>query len=113
MAFADRGLETADRQATPRTGQLTAAVSILLAAVIATLAARQLVPAGAVAPVVVTLLFAGSAVAAALAFLFRRDRLRILWLDVAGGLTFAGIVISVFIEPDQLAGLLAASNQPE
>ena len=113
MAFADRSLETTDRHATPRTGQLIAWVGILLAAAIAAVTARQLLPAGAVAPVVVTLLFAGSAVAAALAFLFRRDQLRILWLDFAGGMTFVGIVISVFIEPDQLAGLFAASNPPE
>lgn len=113
MAFADRSLEATERQATPRTGQLVAGAGILLAAVVATLTARQLVPAGAVAPVIVTLLFAGSAVAAALAFLFRRDQSRVLWLDFAGGMTFVGIVISVFIEPDQLAALLAASNQPE
>jgi len=110
MAFADRSFETTDRQQAPRSGQLIAGAGILLAAVIITLTARQLVPAAAVAPVIVTLLFAGSAVAAGIAFLFRRDRLHGLWLDVAGGMTFVGIVVSVFIEPDQLAGLLAASK---
>ena len=113
MAFADRSFETTGRQGIPRSGQLMAGTGILLAAVIATLVARQLVPSGAVAPVVVTLLFAGSAVAAAVAFLFRRDQLHGHWLDFAGGMTFLGIVISVFIEPDQLAGLFAAPNQPE
>jgi hypothetical protein len=60
----------------------------------------------------VTLLFAGSAVAAGFALLCRRDQPRILWLDLAGGLTFIGIVISVFIEPDQLTRLISASDQP-
>ena len=113
MAFADRSSETTYRQGAPRFGQLTAGAGMLLAAVVATLTARQLVPAEAVVPVTVTLLFAGGAIAAGIAFLFRRDWLGVLWLDLAGGMTFVGIVISVFIEPDQLAGLFTASNQPE
>lgn len=114
MAFADRShFARTDRQEASRAGQLMAGGGILLAALIATLGLRQLVPAEAVVPALVTLLFAGSAVAAGLAFLFRRDRLRVLWFDLAGGLTFVGIVISVFIEPDQLASLFGASHQPQ
>jgi hypothetical protein len=113
MAFADRSSETTYRQGAPRSGRLMAGAGMLLAAVIATLTARQLVPAEAVAPITVTLLFAGGGVAAGLALLSRRDWLRVLWFDLAGGMTFVGIVISVFIEPDQLAGLFTASNQPE
>lgn len=114
MAFADRShFARTDRQEATRAGPLMAGGGILLAALIATLGLRQLAPAEAVAPALVTLLFAGSAVAAGLALLFRSDRLRILWFDVASGLTFVGIVISVFIEPDQLASLIGASNQPK
>ena len=36
-----------------------------------------------------------------------------MWLDLAGGLTFIGIVVSVLIEPDQMVRLLALSDQPE
>ncbi|HEY0851378.1 MAG TPA: hypothetical protein VGD96_15780 [Bradyrhizobium sp.] len=86
---------------------------ILLAALIAVLGLRKLVPAEAVAPAIVTLLFAASAVTAGLALLCRRDRPRMMWFDLAGGLTFIGIVVSVFIEPEQLPSLVGASHQPE
>jgi hypothetical protein len=109
MAFADRS--HIDRT-TSRSRELTAGVAILLAAVIAALGLRQLVPTDAVAPIMVSLLFAGSAMAAGFALLSRRERPRILWLDLAGGLTFIGIIISAFIEPDQLANLVGASHQP-
>jgi hypothetical protein len=84
----------------------------VLAALIGALCIRQLVPAEALAPALVTLLFAASAMTAGLALLCRRDRRR-MWFDLAGGLTFIGIVISAFIEPDQLARLISAPNQPE
>jgi hypothetical protein len=35
------------------------------------------------------------------------------WLDLAGSLTFIGVVISVLIEPDQLVRLSGVSDQPE
>ena len=114
MAFADRThIGRTSRQDISRSRELTAGAAILVAALIATLGFRQLVPAEAVAPMMVTLLFAGSAVAAAFALLCRRERPRALWFDLAGGLTFIGIVISAFIEPDQLARLISAPNQPE
>ena len=43
----------------------------------------------------------------------RRDRFRIMWLDLAGSLTFIGVVLSVLIEPDQMVRLFALSDQPE
>ena len=114
MAFADRThIGRTSRQDISRSRELMAGVAILVAALIATLGFRQLVPAEAVAPMMVTLLFAGSAVAAAFALLCRRERPRALWFDLAGGLTFIGIVISVFIEPDQLASLFGVSSKPE
>jgi hypothetical protein len=36
-----------------------------------------------------------------------------MWFDLAGGLTFIGIVVSVFIEPEQLPSLVGTSHQPE
>ena len=114
MAFADR--THIDRTSPPAAAsgyrELTAGAAILLAAVIAALGLRQFVPTDAVAPIMVTVLFAGSAMAAGFALLSRRERPRILWLDLAGGLTFIGIIISAFIEPDQLANLVGASPQP-
>ena len=115
MAFADRThtARTGPQRISPAR-ELMAGAAILLAALIATLGFRRLAPADAVAPMMVTLLFAGSAVAAGFALLCRRDQPRILWFDLAGGLTFIGIVISsVFIEPDQLVSLFGGSSKPE
>ncbi len=113
MAFTDRSqtVRTTRRDTPARTKELMAAV--LLVAVIAALAIRQIVPAEALAPAVVTLLFAAGAVTAGLALLCHRGRFRIMWLDLAGSLTFIGIVLSVLIEPDQLVGLFSVSDQPE
>ena len=112
MAFADhnQALQTADQGAV-RTRALMAAV--LLATLIATLGIQPMVPAEALAPVMVTVLFATGAATAGLALACRRERFRIMWLELAGGLTFVGIVISVLIEPDQLSRLFSAADQPE
>ena len=113
MAFADRNqiVRTNGHDSSARTRELMA--SILLVTVIVTLGIRQLVPAEAMVPAIVTLLFAGSAVTAGVALACRRDRFRTMWFDLAGGLTFVGIVVSVLIEPDQLIRLFSASDQPE
>ncbi len=112
MAFADhnQGFRTADKGAARAKELMT---GILLATLLATLAIRHLVPAEALAPVIVTLLFAGGAVIAGLALLCRSDRFRTMWFELAGGLTFIGIVVSVFIEPEQLERLFGASHQGE
>jgi hypothetical protein len=112
MAFADhhRALQTADRGAA-RAKVLMA--GSLLATLVATLAIRHLLPAEALAPVMVTVLFAAGAAIAGLALLCRSNRFRFMWFELAGGLTFVGIVISVLIEPDQLARLFSAADQPE
>ena len=113
MAFLDRShiVPTSDRVARARGKELFAGV--LLVALIAALGIRNVVPAEALAPAVVTLLFAIGAVTAGVALICRRDRFRIMWFDLAGSLTFIGVVLSVLIEPDQLVRLFALSDQPE
>jgi len=113
MAFLDRSQidRTTDR-APPAPGKEWI-VGILLAVLLATLAIRNLVPAEALAAAIVTLLFGVGAAAAGAAWLCGARRFRIMWLDVAGSLTFIGIAISVLIEPDQIVGLLTFSDQPE
>ncbi|WKA29663.1 hypothetical protein [Bradyrhizobium roseum] len=86
---------------------------ILLAVLVAALAIRSLMPTDALAPAIVTLLFAAGAVTAGAAWLCHARRFRIMWLDLAGSLTFIGIAISVLIEPDQMVGLFTLSHQPE
>jgi hypothetical protein len=113
MAFLDRShiVPTSDQATGPRGKELFA--GILLVALIAALGIRNVVPADALAPAVVTFLFAVGAVTAGFALLCRRDRFRIMWFDLAGSLTFIGVVLSVLIEPDQFVRLLALSDQPE
>ena len=113
MAFSNRSqiIRTTDRTPSARGKELMA--GILLAALLATLAMRNLVPADALAPAIVTLLFAAGAATAGAAWLCQTGRFRIVWLDLAGSLTFIGVVISVLIEPDQLIGLCGVSDQSE
>ncbi len=113
MAFLDRGqiVRIADR-APPAPGK-ELMVGILLSVLIAALAIRNLVPADALAPAIVTLMFVVGAAAAGAAWLCRARRFRIMWLDLAGSMTFIGIVISVLIEPDQMVRLFTLSDQPE
>ena len=87
--------------------------SILLAALLLALAIRNVVPADALAPAIVTLLFAVGAATAGLALLCRTGPFRMAWFEIAGSLTFIGVVLSVLIEPDQLIRLCGASDQSE
>jgi hypothetical protein len=113
MAIADRSqiVRTKGRETAARGKELMA--GILVVALIATLCIRNVVPTDALAPAIVTLLFVVGAVTAGLALLSRGGSFRIMWLDLAGGLTFIGIVLSVLIEPDQMIRLFALSDQPE
>ena len=113
MAFLDRNqiIRTSDRAPSARGKELF--VGILVVALIATVGIRNVVPADALAPAIVTLLFAVAAVTAGFALLCRRDRFRIMWFDLAGSLTFIGVVLSVLIEPDQMIRLFTLSDQPE
>jgi hypothetical protein len=113
MAFLDRSqiAETNHRPPAARGKELFA--GILIVALLATVGIRTVVPADALAPAIVTLLFAVAAVTAGFALLCRRDRFRIMWFDLAGSLTFIGIVLSVLIEPDQMVRLLTLSDHPE
>jgi len=113
MAFLDRSqiVGTSDRASPARGKELFA--GILLVALIATLGIRNLVPADALEPAIVTLLFGVAAATAGFALLCRRDRFRIMWLDLAGSLAFVGVVLSVLIEPDQMVRLFTLADQPE
>ena len=113
MAFLDRShiVPTSDRATATRGKEQFAGV--LLIALIVTLGIRNAVPADALAPAIVTLLFVLAAMTAGVALLCRRDRFRIMWFDLAGSLTFIGVVISVLIEPDQMVRLFTLSDQPE
>ena len=113
MAFLDRSqiVETAPRPPSARGKELFA--GILLVALVAALGIRNAVPVDALAPVIVTLLFAVAALTAGLALLSRRARFRIMWFDLAGSMTFIGVVLSVLLEPDQMVRLVALSDQPE
>ena len=113
MAFLDHSqiVRTNDRAPAARGKELFA--GILLVALIATVGIRNVVPTDALAPAIVTLLFAVAAVTAGFALLCRRDHFRIMWFDLAGSLTFIGVVLSVLIEPDQMVRLFILSNQPE
>jgi hypothetical protein len=113
MAFLDRSqiVRTTDRAPSARGKELFA--GILIVALIAALGIRNVVPADALAPAIVTLLFAVAAVTAGFALLCRRDRFRIMWFDLAGSLTFIGIVLSVLIEPDQMVRLFALTDHLE
>ncbi|MDE5453374.1 hypothetical protein GWE18_10945 [Bradyrhizobium sp. CSA112] len=113
MAFLDRSqlVETNARPPAARGKELFA--GILLVALLATVGIRNVVPVDALAPAIVTLLFGVAALTAGFALLCRRDRFRIMWFDLAGSLTFIGVVLSVLIEPDQMVRLFALSDQPE
>ena len=113
MAIADRSpiVRTKGQESTARSKELMA--GILLAALVIALAIRNLVPAGALAPAIVTLLFAIGAATAGLALFCRAGQFRVAWFEIAGSLTFIGVVLSVLIEPDQLTRLCGASDQSE
>lgn len=113
MAFLDRSQIVRAGDRAPSVHGMELMAGVLLAALIATLAVRNLVPAGALAPAIVTLLFAVCVATAAAAWLCQAGRFRIMWLDVAGSLAFIGVVISVLIEPDQLIRLCGVSDQSE
>ena len=113
MTFTDRSqiVRKHGRESTDRSKELFG--GILLAALVATLGMRNLVPADALVPAIATLLFAVGAATAGLALLCRRDPARTIWFDIAGALTFVGVAVSILVEPDQMVRLCALSNQPD
>ena len=113
MVFLDRSqiIRTSPRPPLARGKELFA--GILLVALIATVGIRNVMPVDALAPAIVSLFFAVAAMTAGFAMLFRGERFRIMWFDLAGSLTFIGVVISVLIEPDQMVRLFTLSDQPE
>ena len=86
---------------------------ILLAVLVGALALRSKLALDALAPVIATSLFGLAGATAGLALLVRRGRLRGGLFDIAGTLTFAGVAISLLIEPDQMVRLTMVSEQPD
>ncbi|ABE38647.1 hypothetical protein HUU61_15920 [Rhodopseudomonas palustris] len=83
----------------------------LLALLAITLALRGVVPPDALTPTVATLLMAAAG-GVALIGISLRDRLRgAKWLDAAGLLVYAGVAVSILIDPDQLLRLMPLSGQ--
>jgi hypothetical protein len=113
MVFLDRSQIVRTSRRTPLARAKELFAGLLLVALIATVGIRNVVPVDALAPVIVTLFFAVAATTAGCAMLCRSDRFRIMWFDLAGSLTFIGVVISVLIEPDQMVRLFALTDQSE
>ena len=85
----------------------------LLALFAVTLALRALVPADALAPAVATVLLAAAAGVALIGILLRDRPKGASWLDAAGLLVYAGVAVSIMIDPDQLVRLVPLSDQTE
>ncbi|MDB5653360.1 MAG: hypothetical protein JWQ94_973 [Tardiphaga sp.] len=109
MAFTDRH-PIAHRHAARRAKQLFAA--ILLVALMLAVTLRALLALEALAPAVATLLFAVAAVVSGIAMLCRHDGARHIWFDIAGAMTFVGVIITVLVEPDQIIRLVTVSERP-
>src|SRR4051812_25855708 len=113
MAFTDRSVTTRSYAPAGPGGVKELFAATLVAALGATLTLRAFVSLDALAPVMVTLLFALAA-SIALGTLAPRYRARrAAWLDVAGVLTFIGVGVSLLIEPDQMVRLITLSEQPD
>ena len=85
-------------------------IAALATTLLLALAARTLLPADAFLAVVTTALFGLAAIAAATAWLVRRRTgMRLGWLDLAGIFTCVGIVVSMMIEPGEVAQFIAGA----
>lgn len=109
MAFTDRN-QSARTDTPPLVERRTEIfVAILLVTLAATLILRGAVSPDAFAPAVATLLFGLAAASVGVAYLCRSVGTRSLLFDVAGMLTFVGVVVTIKIEPDQLVRLVSLS----
>ena len=88
-----------------RLAQILAAT--LCGALIAAAALRHMLPPDAVLPVLVALLFGSAGVIGLAAIVSGR---KTALLDVAGVLTFIGIITAALIEPDKMTRLVAPDN---
>ena len=113
MAFTIRNqiARRAGRPSATRAQELVAGA--LLVAVSGSLAMRTVLPADALAPAVATLLFGLGGGIAGCALVCRRRQAIMMWLDIAGVLTFVGVVVAALIEPDQMVRLVTLSDQPD
>jgi hypothetical protein len=85
-----------------------------LAALLAvTLGLRSIVPADALAPAVATLLLGAAAGVAMIGIALRGRAKCATWLEAAGVLVYAGVAVSILIDPDQMVRLVLPSDQTE
>ena len=85
-------------------------IAALSATLVLALAARMLLPANAFLAAVTTALFGFAAIAATAAWLLRRrNGMRLGWLELAGIFTCIGIVVSMMIEPEEVAQFIAGA----
>ncbi|MBI5131718.1 MAG: hypothetical protein HZA66_19945 [Rhodopseudomonas palustris] len=85
----------------------------LLALLAVTLGLRAVVAPDALAPAVATVLLAAAAGVALIGILLRDRPRSATWLDAAGLLVYAGVAVSIMIDPDQLVRLVPRSDQTE
>lgn len=111
MAFTDRNPRADPEVASTGQAMQLFAVILLVTLVIA-LALRAMLSLEALAPAVATVLFAVAAATAGISMLCRHD-VRPLWYDVAGGLAFVGVAITLLIEPEQIFRLVSFSEQAD
>ncbi len=90
-----------------------AVVAALAALLGLTLALRALVPADAVTPAVVSLLFVAAAGIALIGISLRSRLNGTSCLNAAAVLVYAGVMVSIMIDPDQLLRLVVPAGQPE
>ena len=83
---------------------------ILMAVVALAIGLRAVLSLDALAPVVATLLFMMAAATASVAIFWRKTSR---YLDLAGILTFLGVLVSIMIESDQMTRLMSLSEYPE
>jgi len=85
----------------------------LLALLAVTLGLRAAVAPDALAPAMATVLLAAAAGVALIGILLRHRPRGVTWLDAAGLLVYAGVAVSIMIDPDQLVRLAPLSDQTE
>jgi hypothetical protein len=91
-------------------GQVLVA-TILFLTVVATIGLRAVVSLDGLAPAVATLMFGLAAVVSGLALLLRRYAPQVGIVEIAGILTFVGVIVGVAIEPEQLVRLMASPER--
>ena len=111
MAFPLRTAADRRHSASPAVRGPGSLALVLVLTLAGALAFRDKLALDALAPVVATVLFTLAAISAGVALLLGHGRLRGGLLDIAGTLTFAGVALSLLIEPEQMVRLTTVSEQ--